>query len=108
MTISALVQGISFLQNFFMRGLLGSSVGIGTTEALRTYSPLYELNDLAIHGHAGIGGYLLLLSEVLLLVVWGYNVYTYRGILIVETTSQKDGPYDPVAATKKLRRYVQQ
>jgi hypothetical protein len=83
LTVLTLVSKVSFMESLFFRVLTGGSVGAFTSEWLTGLTPTLSFYEATLNGDFGFGGYACFISTLILLGVWIYNLFTYRGKVIV-------------------------
>lgn len=82
LTVLTILSKIDFMENLFFRVITGGTVGTLTSSYLTGVTPTLSFYETALNGDFGIGGYAAVITTGILIGVWIYNIFTYRGQVI--------------------------
>ena len=82
LTVLTLISNVEFMENLFFRVIAGGSVGGLSQEYLTGITPTLSFYEVCLNGDFGFGGYAAVITTGLLIAVWIYNIFTYRGQII--------------------------
>lgn len=82
LTILTLISNIEFMENLFFRVIAGGSVGGLSQEYLSGVTPTLSFYETCLNGDFGFGGYAAVVTTGLLMIVWIYNIFNYRQVVV--------------------------
>ena len=81
LTLLTVLSTFSFIENRFFRVLAGGSTGSLSASYLTGVKPMLSFLEASINGDFGLGGYAMLISAIMMLFIWGYNLIKFQGVV---------------------------
>lgn len=79
LTVLTVLSNIDFMENLFFRVITGGTVGTLSNEWLSGLTPTLSFYEAALNGDFDWGGYAACVSTFVLMTIWIYNIFTYKG-----------------------------